>query len=225
MSNSTSSSFIPPRDAEFNAFANNFAAAVEAKPESYGLTAADAALLKTEIETWDSSYAGMIQKRDQAKSATEAKDAARTKVEALIRTYSKQIQADPDVGNTEKLDAGLPIHSNTRSPKPSPTTAPYAVIESTNVREHTIRMTDPSQPTRRSRPDNVKAIEILCFIGEEHPSNINQFHTIGLSSRMKFTHAFPMDDAGKTVWYLFRYVGTRNEFGPESSQYSAIIPR
>jgi hypothetical protein len=186
------------------------------------LTAAEALELKAEQAAWETSYAGVFQKRDEARSATIAKDQSRTAFEEKIRDLARRLQVDPEVTDVLKSNAGLPVHSTTHTPVAVPTTAPTAMIEIPNVREHSIRMIDPANPHRGSRPTRVIGTEIWSFVGDVHPTPAD-WTSIAMTTRMNAKVNFNVDDIGKTAWYQFRYMNTKGQLGPWSSVYTATV--
>lgn len=183
---------------------------------------ATVAELTASFNKWDTSYTGSIQQRDAARAAVVSKDENRNGLEEMIRTIARQIQADPNVTDAEKAAAGLPVHSTARTPVAVPTTAPSAVIDRTQVQEHTIRLFDDANPHRRSRPKGVMLCEIIGFVGNVHPTE-DQFRPFGLATRLTKVVSFSASDSGKTAWYRFRWVNRRGEEGPWSETFTAPI--
>ena len=218
-----SSDFIPNRDSDFNVWAHAFLTSVEAEPTEYGLTAADITTLQTTVAEWDTSYNEMHQKRDAAKGATVGKMESRSLLEELLRNYARQIQADPKVSDELKADAGLKVHSSSRTPVPDPTTAPVISIDAGTIQQHFLRFTDSISPNSLSRPRGVFGVVIFYHIGTTAPVDDEQFVLHSTATRMKATINFSNADGGKTAWYRTRYINTRGVLGPWSAVYSSTI--
>ena len=214
--------FIPSGDSQFATWAQTLLNVVAAQPVKYGLTAEVITELTSGVETWETSFQSAIQQRDAARAAVVAKDTERKALVEFIRSVARQIQADPNVSDSSKMQAGLPVHSSSRTPAPIPTTSPVVTIEPTQVQEHTIRLMDDENPHRRSRPRGVMSCEVIGFVGNSHPG-AGDFKPFGLTTRMHKIVSFPATDVGKTAWYRFRWINTRGIEGPWSTTYTATI--
>lgn len=222
MATAFSKDFVPSSDAEFFQWAQQLVSTVAKDPAAYGIAADELTDVQGKETTFDTSYVGMIEQRDAAKAATSQKNEARKTFEESIRVLAKQIQSNPNVDVQQKLAAGLPAHDNKPTPRTIPTNSPDVLINANRLR-HEFRFSDPDFPSRGSRPSGVISIEISAFIGEEAPTDVEQFHSLGVSTRMKHSIDFPVSDGGKGIWYRFRWIGTRGELGTWSALHEAKI--
>ncbi len=130
-----------------------------------------------------------------------------------------------EVTDALKLDAGLLVHDTQPSPIPMPTNPPAAIIETPNVLENLIRLSDSEFPHRRRRPRGVLGCDIVGFVGNTEPTDMNAFHSMGMATRMTHVVNFDVANGGKTVWYRFRWIGTRGQVGGWSILYSSLITK
>ena len=214
--------YIPRADAEFYVWAANLVNKVAANPAGYGLKPETVTNLQSSESSFDNSFNGSIQLRDAARAAVNQKIQNRKSFEEMIRMVARQIQANPEVSDTEKLEAGLPIHDNQPSPIPLPTSAPTALITASYLR-NVIRFADSSNPSRGYRPRGVMGIEIIAHIGTSAPTAMNEYEPMGVSSRMKHDIEFSVADGGKSIWYRFRWIGTSGKLGIWSNNFEATI--
>ena len=215
-------SYIPATDAEFHVWAQNLVTKVASEPAVYGLKPETVTALQATEATFDTSFSGAMQQRDAAKGAVILKNQSRKQFEEMIRTVVRQIQANPDVPDSEKVEAGLPVHDNQPSPMPFPTNSPTALITASALR-NVIRFADPNHPTRSYRPRGVMSIEIIAHIGDTAPVSMAQYLPLGVATRMIHPITFGVEDGGKSIWYRFRWIGTRGEVGSWSDSFSATI--
>lgn len=218
-----SNGFIPGSDSQFSTFAQTLTSVIKTDPSVYGIDAAKLTELENGLAAWDGSVSDQALKREASKAATVTKDEERKNLESLIRELNSQIQADPNVPESAIADAGLPVHSTSRTPAPVPTTAPLASIQSCNIQENYIRFSDSQNIQSRVRPRGVMGVEIWMYCGDEAPTDNGQFQMYTLTTRMSATVAFDGTQAGKGVWYRFRYVNTRGDVGPWSMTYTSTV--
>jgi hypothetical protein len=81
------------------------------------------------------------------------------------------------------------------------------------------------QTGRRGRPDGVRSIEVLYKLGGEPPTDVSEMteHKVENASPMRLQFGF--NDYMKTVYLVFRWIGTRGDFGPWSEIYEVSIAR
>ena len=113
--------YIPSQDGQFTTWSQNLLNVIKADPATYGVDAAAVAALQDNVTKWESSYGESIQQRDAAKAAVVEKDVDRKKLEEIIRSMARQIQADPEVTGKSKAMAGLPVRKTVRTKTPVPT--------------------------------------------------------------------------------------------------------
>ncbi len=133
------------------------------------------------------------------------------------------IQANPEITDAEKAEAGLPIHSTSRRRIPAPTVAPAAEIDITAPMRHMVHFFDAANSRRKTKPAGVKFCEIIMFVGDAEPENIELYRNVGVTGKSSYTIGFDTIDVGKTAWYRFRWTNPRGEAGPWSTAYSATV--
>ena len=217
--------FIPSSEGKFTAWANNFAATVEASPETYGLSSEDITALKDRTSQWDSNYADAVAKRDAAQAATVAKQLSRQELEEMIRDLSRQIQVNPTVSEQSRKDAGLPVHKTTRTPVAVPTTVPVVRIEKSEALAHIIGFVDSATPTRRGRPAGIAGCQVYVAVGDRVPDSPKEYRFFGQSTKSPVRVTFESEDGCKMAHYLLRWVNTRGEAGPWSTVISGTIAK
>ena len=175
------------------------------------------------LAEWESTYHGSQAKRDAANAAVTEKDETREKFAKRIRTISKFIQANPEISNEARKEAGLPIHSDNRKSKPAPSTMPIGFVEWQTPLQHLLRWVDSATPTRRARAANATGCEIYQYIGADMPDNFDEFRFVGVCSRSPKKIEYPRVFCGQTAFYRLRWVNAKGEAGPWSEVVMAMI--
>lgn len=215
---------FPTREGDFNGWSNHYSETLIEHAEQYFLTDQEVKELKKLQAEWDRSYAAAIKAADEARAATESKNAARAALEDVVRNTARRIMADNRISNSQRRDAGLPVHKSNRTPVPPPATSPRGQVVSTNRLEHSVLVTDANTPTKRSKPSGVIGCEVMLRISNTASLDPQDYNLIGLWTRFPEVVTFNSDDAGKTAHYLFRWFNTKGEKGPWSNVTSATIP-
>jgi hypothetical protein len=199
-----------------------FNAAVTAAPETFGLTAADADALKrdldvfeTELDAWDTVNA-------QYDAQSAAKASARTQLLTRGRSQRKMARAKDGVTGESLASAGLAPYDEIRTPSASPSSAPVAVIDFGKLR-HTINFRDAAMPDSIKKPDGVLGAEIWLKIGGDAPVDNKECQYLATDTATPYLNTFGAGDAGKTAWYLLRWVSKNGDKGDWSEAVGATV--
>lgn len=215
--------YIPKSDAELASFLDNFATKLAADKAKFNIPDAQADDLTTANTNFQTALAELDEARDNLNVKQEAKEKAEEEAVAKTRVCAQQIQADPNV--TDEARAGLRLP--TRDKKPTrvsvPQSFPIVVIDNSKRLRQTLTYFDSNTPTSRARPENATGAEVSRYIGETPPTGPEQFQRLDESRRSPFTIEYTGADAGKTAYYMLRWVNSRGEKGPWSETVSATI--
>ncbi len=222
------SDYIPGADEEFQTWAENFVNYAENNAAGIGLEPDDLMPISTDLSTFNSAMTDHTAARQEAKSARQTKDDARESLESKIRQLVRQLQASPDVDDTERQAMGITVRDKVRTANAGEvTTRPIGVVDTSQRLRHEIKFTDESTPTSRAKPDGVMGCEIWVKVTapEEHPpASADELSFVTLDTATPYTAEFDGADGGKTAHYMLRWVKTNGEKGPWSETVSATIP-
>ena len=215
--------YIPASDADFDVWSKNFVDYVVANAATMGITPAQVTSLQGGQTDWGAKYPASITKQAEAFSATQAKNDARGEYEDLVRSLVGMVQANPSVTDPQRQALGITVRSTTRTANSAPASRPVATIDISQRLQHTINFSDESTPTSRAKPDGVQGCEIWMKVGEPAPAGPSDVHYLALDTRTPYVVRFDAADAGKTAYYMLRWMSTRGETGPWSTTVSGTI--
>lgn len=218
-----SQDWIPAADADFNSFLHNFLTYANANLAAFGLTAPDLAPLTTAVDFWNTTYPKHVSAQAAARGAKQDKDQARQDVEAQLRPLSAGLQAKTSVADKDRESLGLPVRSTARTPVGAPTTRPVVQVDTSQRLQHVIAFVDELTPGSRAKPDGVMGCEVWSKIGGATPADPNELTYLATDTRTPYTAVFAGADAGKTAYYMLRWVSTRGERGPWSQTVAATV--
>lgn len=216
--------YVPHNDAEFNSWQANLVGIVEAQLIPWGILAADLTTLKTAQAAWTDAYAQAEIKTNRSTSEVQAKKDARTMYEAELRTFYKQWLANNiRVTNKDRERMGLTVKTDSRTPVSTPTTSPAGKVDFATRLQHKVFYSDSATPGRKGKPDGVHGCEVWSKVDGGAPVDASELIYLGTATRSPYTVTFEGKQIGKTAWYMFRWVNTREEHGPWSNVISATI--
>ncbi|HUT90487.1 MAG TPA: hypothetical protein VMY37_13380 [Thermoguttaceae bacterium] len=215
--------YIPGADGAFDSWQENFATYVLANLAALGLDALEIADMNAARAAWSTGYPAHSAAQAAAESARETKDTARQAYEAEIRPLVRQLQASPDVDNTERAAMGITVPDATPTAAVPPATRPVVTVDTAERLRHVIAFQDEATPTRKAKPQGVMGAEIWVKIGDPAPVDPSELEFLAVDSRTPYTTDFDGADGGKTAHYMLRWLNTRGEKGPWSETASATI--
>ncbi|MDT5123620.1 MAG: hypothetical protein QOC96_3102 [Acidobacteriota bacterium] len=219
----TSSDYIPRADGDFDAWLQNLVGNVTTNTAALGLTAADITPVQDAVTDWQTKYAANTTAQAAAQSARQAKDDSRAATEGIVRSLVGKLQASPNVTDAQRQSLAITVRSATRTATGAPTSKPLAQVDISQRLRHIISFLDELTPTSRAKPDGVQGCEIWIFIGANAPTGPNDFRYLATDTRSPYLVEFDAADAGKTAYYLLRWISTRGETGPWSQTFSGTI--
>ena len=215
--------YIPNSDADFDAWLNNFVDYVVANAAALGASPAEVTALQAVSADWDAKYPSSTSAQAAAMAAVQAKADSRVANEAFIRPFVGRMQSNTSITDAQRQSLGITVRSTTRSAVGAPTTRPVAQVDTGQRLRHTISFGDELTPTSRAKPDGVQGAEIWMKIGDQAPAGPGDVHYLALDTRTPYVAEFEGADAGKTAYYMLRWINTRGETGPWSSTISGTI--
>jgi hypothetical protein len=223
------SDWLPSKDALLLPFATNASSKITASPTSYGLLVGDATALASAVTGYSSALATSSNPSTRTKTAVMNKNVAKAQLVALIRSIAKRVQANPAVTAGQKTDLGLPVHSTTPTPVPTPSTVPELgfglVTMGTGI--VTLKITDADVTNKRAKPTGVQGAEVYSFVGATGttplPTNLEDWRFEGLATRSTFDINYRPEDAGKTATIVARWYNAKGDVGPTSSPITGRV--
>lgn len=217
--------YIPPPDAAFDTWQENFVTYANANLAALGLVAGDMAPVTAAQTGWKTAYPAHIAAAATAQSARQTKDGARAAYLAVIRPLVRRLQASPSVSDAERAGLGITV------PEPSgpigpPTTHPVIALECGERLQHTIQFSDSATPTKKAKPAGVLGAEIwlaILPVGTATPTDPDDFEFVAIDTRTPYVLDFDGADGGKNAHYILRWVNPTGEKGPWSETATATI--
>jgi hypothetical protein len=160
----------------------------------------------------------------RTKTTVQVKNDAHNALEHRIRQVVKEYLANNHtVTNGDRDDLGLPIHDVKPTPSPQPTDMPVGEVDTSKHQQHSVHVKTGTL-TGKSKPPKVHGFEVWHKVGGDPPANDSEWVYANFSSRSPLLINYPQTEVGKTVYYRFRWVNSRNQPGPWSESYvSAVI--
>ena len=215
-------SFIPTDQAEFDEWADVFKIYVTANYAALGLTVNQ----KQEIlNVCLASHVSFGEKQEQEniyRGKVEEDRANRETLLQVLRKYSRHLQGRAETTDTQREGLGLPVWDKQPTPVGVPTIAPELEIDFSQRLQHTVHAgTNPQNENLNKKPKGVGSIELRKKV-DSAPSGPDDMQTAAI-----MTSSPAIIDltglAGKTVYYVARYLNTKGQPGPWGEVESAEV--
>jgi hypothetical protein len=193
-----------------------------ANPEAYGLIKAEADALKVDLDNFENSLDEWDAVNAAYDSKLEAKDTARDTALTRGRGQRRITRAHTGISNELLASAGLTPYDEIKTASASPSSEPFALVDFGKLR-HTINFRDKETPDTDKKPDSMLGAEIWLKIGGEAPVDNKDCQYLATDTATPYVYTFDGADAGKTAWYLLRWVSKNGDKGDWSEAVSATI--
>lgn len=218
--------YMPRPDGDFSAYSNHYYEAVEKFYNDQGLDPNDLTDLKKALDLWNAMYPAHVKAQAAAEGARAAKQDARLALEREIRPVTNFVQGYTKTTDADRATIGITVRDTSKTPAPTPTSAPVVQVDSGQRLTHRLRFTDAAAPTRRGKPPGTIGAEIwlaLTPTGQPAPPLGDSYKFLSVNSRGNLQTDFPSAEAGKTAYYALRWVSTRGDKGPWSEVCAATV--
>ncbi len=215
-------SYLPTREAELLAWANNFATLIKSTPSAYGLTEPQAAAFETLNVAFANAYA-VSKGPDRGPEATETKKQAKFAMIADARKLVRIIQSYPGTTNELRIGLQITVPDVEPTPVPVPPTAPLVQIVSVLGRTVRIKLKSATED-RRGLPVGVDGATVMGFVGETAPDDPMEWSLMTNTARTTVDVDFPLTvPAGSKVWLSAFWFNERKQSGPTAAAQHTYI--
>lgn len=215
--------FIPSREADLVTWLSTFGSVATAAPTTFGLTAGQCTTFTTLATTFSDLYAQSQAQGTRTPMVIIQKDQAKANVIANARVLAGIVQKFPGITNAQRAELGLTVHVQP-GPVPAPGAAPGILVLSQDGRTIRIRLIDPENPTRRSKPPGVSGATVMSYVGATPPDSADGWKFEGSITKTQFDVVFPSTvAAGTKVWITAFWFNPRSQSGPAAPPVSAFL--
>ncbi len=208
---------VPQTDPALAIWAANLAARVAGRVDHYGASAAQSDAFAALNDSFQSAYAASSNADTRTRGKILAKNDARDLLVIAARQLVAVIQAYPATTDEQRVELGLRVRKDGRTPVPAPTVSPAISTAAGPGRTVVVTIQDPADE-RRARPRGAASTTVLSHIGPTPPASIAAWAYQASVSRRTVT--LPFDAAlppGTCVWVTAFYQNARGEAGPAST--------
>ena len=212
-----SNDFIPKPDDQFDGFFTALSAYVSASYDTLGLSGGQAVALAAQHTNWENAWTAWQQEQNTYDSLLAAKNAAREAATGVIRQFNAIVQAAPNVTDTAREAAGLPVHKTSRRPAPDPETHPVLYRVDNEHLLQRLWFADQNTPGSKAKPKGAAMCEIrqsVVAAGSAAPTDPDAMGMLALDTKSPHRTDFEAPEVGKTAYYCQRWVNTTGQPGP-----------
>lgn len=206
--------FIPRRDMAFREWSANFSAVINAAPEAFGLSAAQAADYAALHDAYAAALTIACEPRTRTSVSISVKKSARHNAEREARRLARLIQATNGISNVQRAQLGLTVPDTKPTPVAPPKQPPSLFVK---LRfGSTIRVMLREQGTsRRGKPEGVAGAIVLSYVGDTPPGDFSKWTLAANTTRPNADVTIAGDiEPGAKVWITAYWYNARAQAGP-----------
>lgn len=223
--------YIPPRDADFLNWLDNFATTIAADQGTFGLTAGDATAISAQNTAFAAAYAlgggtyhAPVNAATKTPASTQAKNDAKTNALAVVRPYAQQIANNAGVTSENKVALGLNPRTTPPTPIPAPASFPIVGVRSAGPLTVTLQWQDSTIGAGKSKPYGAIQAEVRAQVSATPLTDPDALAANSIQTKSPLTLSFASGDGGKQLYYAVRWVTRRGLTGPWSAIGNITVP-
>ena len=219
--------FLPESDVALQGWLQTVARYVDEHAGELPLGPAEREALSDATAAFAEGIEAHHEARRAALSARSEKDDCRHRAERVARAAVRQIQADPGVSSTMRVNMGITIRDDKPTRTRRPQVQPHPSLVKVQPLRHVLRVRGDDGPNCR-KPKGVIGAEVWLKVGETGTPyggdvDVSELRFAGMATGPRFTVTFGRGQVGKRAEYYLRWVNTRGEPGPWSSAIAFTI--
>jgi hypothetical protein len=188
----------------------------------------DAAFINDELEpgfkTFEAAYLPCLDREHRTKDMVARKNATREAVRPLYAKAIKMINGNVHTTDDERITLGIAIgRGGFHLPMPAKTTSPVPTSDTSHPGRIVTTLRDEGT-TSDAMPHGAEVIEVRRAILDHEPTSIAELTEHVTLFSTKEIKDYDLEDQGKIVYAMYRYVGPTGKVGPWSVVYKTRIP-
>lgn len=215
--------YIPPKDADFLAWLDNFDGLTSVNFAAYGLSGGQAATITTQRSNYDAAFAAATNPATRTPVTVATKDTTKATALATVRPLAQLIRNNPAVADADKVALGLTVADLNPSPIPPPTSFPMLDILRATPGVHWLQYRDSDTPTSKQKPFGAVGMELWQAVGIAPVVDPAAASYIGTVTKSPLSVNLNAADAGKYATYFARWITRRGLTSTWSSPATLTI--
>lgn len=217
--------YIPPKDAQLDNWALNFASLITTAPATYGLAPSDASTIQAAVNAWHSAYLLVTSSLTKTATTVSAKNTQKVLMLGIVRPYAQTISLNPGVSSANKIALGLNPRTSTPSPITPPTTNPVLTVQSGSNLSIILRYRDSAASVSvKSKPYGVTALQLFCLVSATPVTDPTTMPLKGIFTKSPLVVTFLSGQVGMQAYFAARWQIKTGGFGPWSPIVSFTVP-
>lgn len=211
--------YIPAKNANLLAWANNFSTLITASPGTYGLLAGDATAIAAQYTALNAAYGLITSPSTKTASTVSAFNSEKVNALAIFRPYAQTISLNAGVSSANKTALGVNPRTSVPTPITAPTTSPVLTAQSSSTAGIILRYRDATaSPSVKAKPYGVTSIAMYATASATAITDPTLLTFQGNFTKAPLTLSMP-GSVGKQVYVAARWVTRKGLVGP----WSAVI--
>jgi hypothetical protein len=215
---------IPINDNAIGSWADNFITRCETNKTAWAIPQDAVAALRSLYDTYKDALAKAQAPDTRSKSATTAKNEAKTALRSALTVFiAKYIDNNDAITVPIREQLGLPIKDTTRTLVPVPTTYPEFFVKVKDIRALDVHFKAMGS-TSKGKPYGYNGAVIFYGALDAPPTDPSQLPHSILATKTPYTLSFTEAERGKRVYIALVWQNRKGEKGPFSQIEEVFIP-
>lgn len=209
--------YIPKRDSDFLNWFSQFKEAFNTYASGLGFTPGDITSVNNSLTAWQNKYNDHLSAATAAQAARQAKSDQREASTELIRSLVKRIQSNPATTNQMRVEFGITVPKEGKTPVPPPKEAPFIELDYGTRGQVTVHVgTQPTNELFNKFPAGADFAQIFYRVEG------GEWQFAAAASTSPFIHVLD-NITPLMVEYRACYQNTTGQVGPWSESDTAYV--
>lgn len=206
--------YLPTREANLLGWLNNFKARIDLDFAAYGLSEVQKTDFTNATDAFDSAYAVANDPSTRTRANIQAKNTAKKAAIAQARQTVGICQAWPGMTDAKRDLLRITVRDTEPTLIGPPEVMPVLRVASVTGRVLDLELRRQDGTTKQ-KPVGVRAAWLYTFVGDTPPSDLNDWHFKGGTTKSNPQIVFPDTvAAGTAVWVTALWVNPTDQPGP-----------
>jgi hypothetical protein len=215
---------IPSNDNETRSWADSFITLCEANKTAWAIPQDAVTTLRSLYDTYNDTLAKAQAPDTRSKSATVAKNEAKTALRSALTVFiAKYIDNNDAITVPIREQLGLTIKDTTRTPVPVPTTYPEFFVRVKDIRALDVHFKEMGS-AGKAKPYGYNGAVIFYGVLDTPPTDPSQLPHSTLATKTPYTLSFTEAERGHRVYISLVWQNRKGEKGPFSQIEEEFIP-
>ncbi len=171
------------------------------------------------------AHSANLNLQNSARAARQTKDNAKVTVLSSVRSLVKQLQANPNLTDSQRASMQITIPDKVPTLIAAPTSIPVLSVDFSQRGVHTISARDSTTPFSKAKPKGAVGFDLWQKVGSVQPADNTNMEYLGRITAQAYDTVFEESQYGQQAYYVACWVTQKGIRGNTGDFTNATISK